>query len=85
MHVTLLAFALVAAQEAPPLTQGPVEPHGDVLAPAATLVPGADPQSWVTPGARVPGLELPRVDGKGSVDLADLRGRKLLLIQFAAW
>ena len=44
-----------------------------------------DPAVWTTAGARLPSLELPRVDGNGTVDLADLRGRKLLLIQFASW
>lgn len=41
--------------------------------------------SWFEVGQRIPTLELPRVDGGGTVDLADLRGRKLLLIQFASW
>lgn len=67
------------------------------LASAALLVPlmaqaaatdsvtEIDPAVWTTTGARIPSLELPRVDGNGTVDLADLRGRKLLLVQFASW
>lgn len=60
-------------------------PQGGPGAAPPIDVPSADPAVWVTAGARIPDLELPRVDGAGSVDLADLRGRKLLLIQFAAW
>jgi hypothetical protein len=30
-------------------------------------------------------LELPTVDGQGSVRLSQLRGRRLLLIEFASW
>ena len=44
-----------------------------------------DPAVWGTVGARIPSLELPLIDGNGTVDLADLRGKKLLLIQFASW
>ena len=41
--------------------------------------------SWNTVGERVPAVELPRIDGRGTVDLGTLRGRKLLLIHFASW
>lgn len=43
------------------------------------------PASWNTVGERVPEVELPRIDGRGTVDLGTLRGRKLLLIHFASW
>ena len=36
-------------------------------------------------GQFLPDLELPRIDGNGSVRLSDYRGRRLLLIQFASW
>ncbi|MDG1049285.1 MAG: hypothetical protein P8M11_12110 [Planctomycetota bacterium] len=60
---------------------------GTLLQLAATA---AEPQelnskSWNTVGARLPAVELPRIDGRGSVDLSTLRGRKLLLIHFASW
>ena len=51
------------------------------LAPQVELSTAA----WSTVGARIPSIELPLIDGSGTLDLADLRGRKLLLIQFAAW
>ena len=37
------------------------------------------------PGQLLPDLELPRIDGQGSLRLSSLRGRRLLLIQFASW
>ncbi|MGB0332695.1 MAG: hypothetical protein ACPGPE_12880 [Planctomycetota bacterium] len=43
------------------------------------------PGSWNTVGERIPALELPRIDGRGTVDLGSLRGRKLLLLHFASW
>ena len=54
------------------------------------LAAGAEAQdltseSWNTVGRRLPAVELPRIDGRGSVDLGTLRGRKLLLIHFASW
>jgi len=36
-------------------------------------------------GHPLPGLVLPTIDGQGTVDLAGLRGKKVLLIQFASW
>ena len=44
-----------------------------------------DPAVWSTAGALVPSIELPRIDGQGSVDLAAYRGKKVLLLQFASW
>lgn len=40
---------------------------------------------WNTVGGWLPPVELPRIDGRGTVDLSTLRGRKLLLIHFASW
>jgi hypothetical protein len=37
------------------------------------------------PGAPNPALRLPTIDGRSTVDLRSLRGRKVLLIQFASW
>lgn len=51
----------------------------------STSVPTIDPKTWTTEGAAIPDLELPRVDGDGTVSLASFRGKKLLLIQFASW
>jgi len=36
-------------------------------------------------GQLFPDLELPTVDGKSTVRLSELRGRRLLLIEFASW
>ena len=36
-------------------------------------------------GRLVPDLELPTIDGKGSVSLRDLAGKRVLLLQFASW
>lgn len=30
-------------------------------------------------------LRLPTIDGKRTIDLADYRGKRLLLIEFASW
>lgn len=43
------------------------------------------PASWNTEGELLPAVELPRIDGRGTVNLGELRGRKLLLIHFASW
>jgi hypothetical protein len=53
-------------------------------APSENLAP-IDPVVWTTPGARIPDIELPRVDGQGLVRLKDYEGKKLLLIHFASW
>ena len=54
------------------------------LAPAA---PAADEHE--TPRAKVgemlPDVRLPTIDGQRTVRLGDLRGKKLLLIEFASW
>jgi len=47
--------------------------------------PEIDQAAWTTVGRQIPSIELPRIDGNGTLDLADLRGRKVLLVQFAAW
>lgn len=44
-----------------------------------------DPTVWTTVGSVVPELELPLVDGSGVFSLSSLRGKKILLIQFASW
>jgi len=63
---------------------------GSLAGPLAAQEPPALPaplstESWNTPGAAIPAVELPRIDGRGTVDLGTLRGRKLLLIHFASW
>ena len=39
---------------------------------------------WRT-GSPLPDLRLPTIDGTRTIDLAELRGKKLLLIEFASW
>ncbi len=41
--------------------------------------------SLLQAGEPLPSLTLPTIDGTGSIDLAELRGKKVLLIQFASW
>ena len=36
-------------------------------------------------GQVFPDLELPTVDGRGSLRLSQLRGTRLLLVEFASW
>ena len=36
-------------------------------------------------GAPLPDLSLPTIDGEQEIALADLRGKRLLLIEFASW
>ena len=36
-------------------------------------------------GERVAALRLPTIDGTQTVDLRDLRGKRVLLIEFASW
>ena len=36
-------------------------------------------------GQPLPNLELPTIDGERTINLADLSGKKVLLIQFASW
>ena len=36
-------------------------------------------------GGPLPEISFPNINGSGDVDLADFRGKKLLLIQFASW
>ena len=36
-------------------------------------------------GQPLPDLELPTIDGLRTINLADLGGKKVLLIQFASW
>ena len=36
-------------------------------------------------GEPLPELRLPTIDGQRTIDLAELRGKRLLLIEFASW
>lgn len=81
----LIALALLPsiafpAQDIEPL--GPPVPVGQDTE-AAVLVP--EPDAWTTVGARIPDLQLPLIDRKSTFDLASLRGKRVLLIQFASW
>jgi hypothetical protein len=55
-----------------------------ILALVAGAAP-ASPQVGREVGQAFPDLELPTVDGSRTVRLSQLRGRKLLLIEFASW
>ena len=43
------------------------------------------PERGFTVGQRLPELVLPTITGEGVVSLSELRGRRLLLVQFASW
>ena len=82
MFLSLLSFALLNV--GPPCQTAPAP--GSLQTPASIEFPAPmDPQGWITPGAHIPDLELPRVDGSGLVRLKDYEGKKLLLIHFASW
>lgn len=36
-------------------------------------------------GQRAPSLELPTIDGRSTINLASLAGRKAIVLQFASW
>ncbi len=58
-------------------------PHSRTATPLADDAPGgANP---IQPGQPLPRIMLPKIDGSGWIDLAALRGQKVLLIQFASW
>jgi hypothetical protein len=47
---------------------------------------GASAQAYAPKfGQRHPDFTLPRIDDRAPVSLADFRGKKVLLIQFASW
>lgn len=48
-------------------------------------VPFGQTSFGFAPGDRLLDLELPTIDGERTIRLSALRGRKLLLIQFASW
>lgn len=54
-----------------------------LLASAAALPAGAQ-GPWRV-GVPLPDLRLPTIDGERTIDLAQLRGKKLVLIEFASW
>ena len=56
-----------------------------MLQPLALALLAVAPQVGTDVGERFPDLELPRVDGAGSLRLSDLRGRRVLLVEFASW
>jgi hypothetical protein len=45
---------------------------------AQTAAPGKE-------GERLPDLRLPAIDGSETLSLAELRGTRLLLVEFASW
>ncbi len=57
-----------------------------VVVTASSLEASPDPQDagWSV-GRSVPDLRLPTIDGTRTIALSELRGTKLLLIQFASW
>lgn len=54
-----------------------------LLLTGAALEPGA--QDALAVGQPHPALRLPTIDGARTLDLAELRGKKVLLIEFASW
>lgn len=50
----------------------------------ATAAGAAAQEPWKV-GEPVPELRLPTIDGKETIDLSQLRGKKLVLIEFASW
>lgn len=52
---------------------------------AVALAASAAGQTPYQVGQPLPDLRLPTVDGQQTIDLKDYRGKRLLLIEFAAW
>ncbi len=44
-----------------------------------------DPGGIFVKGRPTPGLELPTIDGRATVNLGALVGRKVIVLQFASW
>ena len=51
----------------------------------ATAAPARAQEVGFRMGQLVPDIVLPTIDGEGVVRLSDLRGRRVLLIEFASW
>jgi len=51
---------------------------------ALTITAPAQTYSWKV-GEPLPDLRLPTIDGTRTVSLSELRGKKLLLFEFASW
>lgn len=85
--IVLALGSLAPAQEPPGRPAAGLEgPGGGAEVPRAPVrLDRLTSESWNTAGAAIPDVALPRIDGGGVVDLASLRGRKLLLIHFASW
>ena len=47
-------------------------------------IPAAQQVPFVV-GQPLPELRLPTIDGQQTIDLAQFRGKRLLLIEFASW
>ena len=74
MEMKLALLTLVAAWL--PASQ-PQEPEKE---------PAQEPmQIGVEVGEVFPDIELPTIDGKSTVRLSELRGKRVLLIEFASW
>ena len=59
-----------------------------LLALAGTVLLGSLASSQGGPwraGRRLPELRLPTIDGDRTIDLAELRGKRVLLVEFASW
>jgi len=54
---------------------------------ALTLLagPAASQEIGFEDGQFLPDLELPTIDGERTIMLSELRGKRVLLIQFASW
>ena len=55
-----------------------------LLAACSLSVLSAQSMRWKV-GLELPSLRLPTITGSRTIDLADFRGKKLLLIEFASW
>ena len=63
-----------------------------VLLTLASIAPSAHAQERdahearrVKVGEMIPDIRLPTIDGQGQLSLSSLRGKKVLLIEFASW
>ena len=78
---TVLSFALALGTQALLGSQ----PDSDARTASAPPSQATSQAAHWSAGQPAPPLRLPTVDGQSTLDLQDLRGRPVLLIEFASW
>ena len=74
IRLSSLALLVAASTLAPAQTEAQAEAQAE-----------AQTTDLLVPGRPLPDLELPTLDGTGTLNLSELRGTPTLLLQFASW